>query len=311
MFIVYFFNNNTNKIQVIDFAASLDEAQKKLIYYGKEYIENENGKKHLDNCIKDLNKDLTKEVDGYYLIKNIEKVDLFQKITKIDDIKGWTGFYQTVKSEIINLGYYSFSEFNSELIKNYEVYDIKNVPKPSEKKVHFSNDLVAALQQSNFKPNKECRFKFNVSRKEQAIQTDSKDESLNIPVLVGQLMNNKFEDSSDYNGEDINEDINNVRSLIDDNIINSDDSTNISFSDERYDLLANLNLLNNKMKIDKFCESDSEYLDTDEEIDYDNSKETFLQNNLKEESLLYEPVSRIEKKNIGKVTFIKKAWKSD
>jgi len=51
MYIVYFFDNTTNKISVIDFGSSLDDAQKKLIYYGKEYIENENGKKHIDVCI--------------------------------------------------------------------------------------------------------------------------------------------------------------------------------------------------------------------------------------------------------------------
>lgn len=323
MFIVYFFDNSTHKIKVMDFASSLEDAQKKAIYYGKEYIEHENGRKHLENCIKDLNSDLTKELDGYYLIKNIEKVDLFQKTTKIDDVKGWTGTYQSIKPEINSLGYYSFVEFDSKLIKYTETTQIKDV-KPLEKKVHFTNDLATALKEANFKPNKDCRFKFDINRKEQSIQTNSneqanqtnfKEEPFNFPVLVGQIINNKFDDNDDYYDEcddySDNEEITNVRSLIDDNIVDTDDSTNISFSDERYDLLANLDILNKKMKIDRFCESDSEYLDTDEEFDYDNSKETFLQSQLKEESLLYEPTSRIEKKSIGKVTFIKKAWKCD
>jgi hypothetical protein len=250
-----------------------------------------------------------------------------KKNTKIDDIKGWTGTYQSVKSEINNLGYYSFSEFDSKLMKPYHIEKIeesREIFKPSEKKVHFSNDLAAALKEANFKPNKECRFKFDINRKDQSIQTVNDDilkistptqtnlinESFNFPILVGQIMNNKMEENEDYyeDPEDIDDEIYNVRSLIDDNI---EDSEDISFSDERYDLLANLEKLESRMKIDRFCESDSEYIDNDDEFDYDNSKETFLQNQLKEESLLYEPCSRIEKRNIGKVTFIKKAWKCD
>jgi hypothetical protein len=320
MYIVYFFDNTTNKISVIDFGSSLDDAQKKLIYYGKEYIENENGKKHIDVCIKEINTDLNKEADGHYLIKNIEKIDLIKKSTKIDDVKGWTGTYQHVKSEIFNLGYYSFAEFDSKLLKQYsnQTFEekINNNNKISEKKYEPSNNLVSALIESGFKPNKDCRFKFNITKKEQEIITQDND-LIDFPVIVGKITNNKIEndlhlsDVEDY-PENIGDDIACVRSIIDDNFDDIDSIEDYSFSEERYDLLANVNKLNNILKIDKFYEnSDSDYIDTDTEIDYDNSKETFIQEQLKEESLLYEPISRIEKKSIGKVTFIKKAWKCD
>jgi hypothetical protein len=320
MYIVYFFDNTTNKISVIDFGSSLDDAQKKLIYYGKEYIENENGKKHIDVCIKEINTDLNKEADGHYLIKNIEKIDLIKKSTKIDDVKGWTGTYQHVKSEIFNLGYYSFAEFDSKLLKQYsnQTFEekINNNNKISEKKYEPSNNLVSALIESGFKPNKDCRFKFNITKKEQEIITQDND-LIDFPVIVGKITNNKIEndlhlsDVEDY-PENIDDDIACVRSIIDDNFDDIDSIEDYSFSEERYDLLANVNKLNNILNIDKFYEnSDSDYIDTDTEIDYDNSKETFIQEQLKEESLLYEPISRIEKKSIGKVTFIKKAWKCD
>jgi hypothetical protein len=309
MYIVYFFDNTTNKISVIDFGSSLDDAQKKLIYYGKEYIENENGKKHIDVCIKEINTDLNKEADGHYLIKNIEKIDLIKKSTKIDDVKGWTGTYQHVKSEIFNLGYYSFAEFDSKLLKQYsnQTFEekINNNNKISEKKYEPSNNLVSALIESGFKPNKDCRFKFNITKKEQEITTQDND-LIDFPVIVGKITNNKIEndlhlsDVEDY-PENIGDDIVCVRSIIDDNFDDIDSIEDYSFSEERYDLLANVNKLNNILKIDKFYEnSDSDYIDTDTEIDYDNSKETFIQEQLKEESLLYEPIAELKKKVLGK-----------
>lgn len=323
MYFVYFFDVTTNKMKVLDFGTSLEDSQKKLIYYGKEFIENENGKKHLEVCVKDVNIDLNNEVDGYYLIKNLEKVELVKKSTKIDDVKGWTGTYQSVKSEISNLGYYSFVEFDGKLLKQYS-YDSFNIESNKKQiqikqtaKYEQSNNLVNALKESGFKPNKDCRFKFNIVRKEHEIQTS--EDPINIPTLVGQITNNKVEtysedEYSDNNGED---DIACVRSIIDDNFNESIDSSieDCSFSDERYDLLANIDKLDSILKIDKFYEnSDLDYLDSEEDIDYDNSKETLLQTQLKEESLLYEPISKIEKKSIGtncKVTFVKKAWKCD
>ena len=317
MYIVYFFDNTTDKISVIDFGTSLEDAQKKLIYYGKEYIEHENGKKHLDICVRDINTDLNKEVDGHYLIKNIEKVELIKKTTKIDNIKGWIGLYQSVTSELSNLGYYSFVEFDSKLLKQYSYEEISekkiDLSKNIEKKSQQSTSLVAALIESGFKPNKDCRFKFDIVRKEQEMQSQPED-IIDFPLNVGKITNNKLENDNLADIEEYPEDINYIKNIIDDNFNDIVDSCDddCSFSDERYDLLANTSKLNNILKIDKFYEhSDSDYIDSDYEVDYDNSKETFLQNLLKEESLLYEPISRIEKKNIGKVTFIKKPWKFD
>jgi len=216
---------------------------------------------------------------------------LIKKSTKIDDVKGWTGTYQHVKSEIFNLGYYSFAEFDSKLLKQYsnQTFEekINNNNKISEKKYEPSNNLVSALIESGFKPNKDCRFKFNITKKEQEITTQDND-LIDFPVIVGKITNNKIEndlhlsDVEDY-PENIGDDIVCVRSIIDDNFDDIDSIEDYSFSEERYDLLANVNKLNNILKIDKFYEnSDSDYIDTDTEIDYDNSKETFIQEQLKE-----------------------------
>jgi hypothetical protein len=49
MFLVYFQDNNTN-IKVLDLATSLEDAEKKIIQNGKDYIEIENGKKQVEKC---------------------------------------------------------------------------------------------------------------------------------------------------------------------------------------------------------------------------------------------------------------------
>jgi hypothetical protein len=168
MFIVYYFDNANNNIKVYDFATSIDDAQQKMIFYGKELIENENGRKHLEICIKDITTDLSKELDGYYLIKNIDKIELYKKLTHINNIKGWTGIYHDIKIDVLILGYYSFSEFDSKLIKQYYCEEKKIEPisfiNKTNKKVTFSNDLVDALQKSGFKPNKEHRFKLPIKK---------------------------------------------------------------------------------------------------------------------------------------------------
>lgn len=168
MFIIYFYDNETSKITVLDFAISLENIEKKMIYYGKEFIENENGKKHLDKCVKPYNYDLSIEPNGYYLIKNDDVINLVNKDIVIENNNGWFLTNQQIKPIIKNIGYYAFSEFSREILHPYSstasICDI--LPKIDKKlyndKINTNtgviSNMINLMKETGFKPNKNCKF---------------------------------------------------------------------------------------------------------------------------------------------------------
>jgi len=320
MFVVFFYDNNTNKIKIEDLAISSEDAEKKIIQFGKDFIENENGRKHLEKCVKEFNCDLTKEDDGFYLIKHVkehalEKVELIKKVIKIDEFKGWTGTYSSTKTELYNLGYYSYTNFDKKLLNIYsqinrptEISSTGNISKqvsPVSSINNFSS-VITSLKENGFKPNKNCTFKFNINRKERENTENTENNNIKFNDLIKDL--NKItqneirelsyeEKSDDDKYSDINDDYYD--------------------SDEHYDLLAN-NLPVNYDDISKsyylysgdyivgdidrdISDSESEYVYSDEYPDY----------YMNEEINKVEKVEKVATQKLGDIKFIRKEWKCD
>jgi hypothetical protein len=292
MFVIFFYDNITNKIKIHDLGTSIEDVEKKMIQFGKDYIENENGKKHIETCIKSEVDDLNKEKDGYYLIKSIEdlklvKVKLLHKTTTVDEIKGWTGVYTNLKTEINDCGYFSYTEFDQKLL---QIYSQTNVPKTIQPKVETKpissggfDSVIQSLKSNGFKPNKDCRFKFDIKRKEEPKYPD---------III------REEDINIFDISNLSKQIQSIP-----NLKYSDDELSIS-DNERFDLLANSDSF--KKFDDDFSDLSEEYIFTDDEIDYDNSKETMLQKELAELDLMDRPFTKL-----GSISFIRKQWKLD
>jgi hypothetical protein len=199
MFLIYFCDN-TN-IKVLDLATSNEDAEKKLVYYGKEFIEIENGKKHLEKCLKEFGSDLKKESDGYYLVKNTKKIELYKKSTNIEEFKSWLSTIQQINHIVEAIGYYTYVDFDSRLLAQYSQTrsePIKQVTKTTLQAGINSDDnsysgVISLMKESGFKPNKDCKFKFPIKRKSQD----------NIVVENTVLYNNFVEPSKESSQEDI------------------------------------------------------------------------------------------------------------
>jgi hypothetical protein len=294
MFVIFFYDNKTNQIKVHDLGTSLEDVEKKMIQFGKDYIENENGRKHMETCIKSEVDDLNKEKDGYYLIKTIEdlklvKVKLLHKTTIVDEVKGWTGLYKNLRTEIKDCGYFSYTNFDQKLL---QIYSQTNVPKTIQPKVETKpistggfDSVIQSLKSNGFKPNKDCRFKFDIKRKEEPKYPD---------III------KEEDINIFDISNLSKKIQSIPNLK----YSEDEYICESVSDnERFDLLANSASF---IKFDDdFSDLSEEYIYTDE-ADYDNSKETMLQKELAELDLMNKPFSKL-----GSISFIRKQWKLD
>jgi hypothetical protein len=294
MFVIFFYDNKTNQIKVHDLGTSLEDVEKKMIQFGKDYIENENGRKHMETCIKSEVDDLNKEKDGYYLIKTIEdlklvKVKLVHKTTIVDEVKGWTGLYKNLRTEIKDCGYFSYTNFDQKLL---QIYSQTNVPKTIQPKVETKpistggfDSVIQSLKSNGFKPNKDCRFKFDIKRKEEPKYSD---------III------KEEDINIFDISNLSKKIQSIPNLK----YSEDEYICESVSDnERFDLLANSASF---IKFDDdFSDLSEEYIYTDE-ADYDNSKETMLQKELAELDLMNKPFSKL-----GSISFIRKQWKLD
>jgi hypothetical protein len=348
MFVVFFYDNNNNKIKIEDLANSIEDAEKKIIQFGKDFIEIENGRKHLEKCVKDFNCDLSKEDDGFYLIKHVsncvlEKVELIKKVIKIDEIKGWTGTYCSTKTETYNLGYYSYTHFDKKLLniysqnnKSIEITSTENKTtqvSPISSINNFSS-VISALKDSGFKPTKNCTFKFNINKKQPEhieeynnnfkyddlitnLNKITKNEIKKLPEIPQKENNTEIqyeEENSEVQYEEINSE-EYIVSDIDDGDMNDYLENYLYDSDEHYDLLANENPIN------YYDNVKSEYLYSGEHIVEDinrvmtDSESEYLYSDEYPDYYMDEDINnkvdKVATKNLGDIKFIRKEWKCD
>lgn len=161
MYLIYYQTVGEKTIHVKDFAYTPEEATEKLIKIAKDFIIVEEGTKKAESTFKDEPVDLSKIVDGLYLIKIDNIINVYKKTTNIKLVSGWISSTQEPEYKSEYLGCYVMQEFQTELLDFHKrsAFESRQIKlKDSITHDNVRDELIKAMSDLGFKPQKGTKF---------------------------------------------------------------------------------------------------------------------------------------------------------
>ncbi|AYV79170.1 MAG: hypothetical protein Faunusvirus4_11 [Faunusvirus sp.] len=156
MFLVYSQKAGAKNITPLGFARDLNYAIQKMTDLAVQLIADEDGNIKSKTAFKIEPIDMASTVDGHYLVKTENTINVFYKSTVLKTVATWIGTNTVPQHNVENIMHFTVVEFNSELANDFtpkkDVKEILGVP--HDEKARVFDEFLAEMKSRDFKPKK-------------------------------------------------------------------------------------------------------------------------------------------------------------